>query len=1358
MPLFDINELVSFSCISFSSDDPFSACIFPDLIKIQQDSYKLFIYGDIERGGKSGLYNTFNSIFPIKEISGRAALEFVDCKLGDIKYSEYECIKRGVTYSSPLRALLRLIVWDSDAEVKENVIKNIKEQEVYIGDIPMMTSKGTFIINGIERVVVSQLHRSPGIFFDYNKSKSYDSKLSYIAKIIPYRGSWLDFEFSSKGLLFFRIDKKKKLPIMVLLKSLGLSNVDILRTFYKKITYKRSNKGWLWSLNEDYIGVKLKIDLVDVNNGNIIHPAGTYLSKNKVDKLCKDGDKEFVVSETDLHSVYLAEDIVYQSEIIASAGQKITPEIFQRLKIYNIDFFYAVNTNNKFTTLILNSIIANLDMSYQDALFEIYNVVRPGESPSLESAKLLFHEVFFDSNKYDLSYIGRMKIGQRFNVPWNENETILKQEDIILTIKELALIHNGYHDTDDIDSLSNRRVRSVGEFIENQLRIGLVRMHKIISEYMPAVDIDTVMPFDLVNSKILIAVIKEFFVSSPLSQFMDQTNPLSEITHKRRLSALGPGGLNRERAGFEVRDVHTSHRGRLCPIDSPEGQKVGLVHSLSTCARINKYGFIEAPYRKVINGVVTDTIEYLSSVNENACKIAQSNALVDENNHFVDSIVSCRYANEITGVKPEEVDYIDLTPKQIVSVAASLIPFLENNDANRALMGSNMQRQAVPLLNSQAALVGTGMESLIARGSGTLIVAKNDGHVTYVNSSMITISSYKKGFHTDNYNLCKYYKSNDNTLINQRPIVNVGDYVKAGDVIADGVATDKGELALGCNLTVAFMSWKGYNFEDSIVISNRVIEDDLLTSIHIEEFECVVRDTRLGPEEITRDIPNIGEEFLCNLDEYGIAHVGAEVEEGDILVGKVTPKSESLVTPEEKLLRAIFGEKAIDMRDTSLYLPPGISGKIIDVRIMLRRGIEHDGRVALIEKQQLDTINKQWKCEKNVLYDYTYVILKDLLLNQKLLQDFNSVICKGDLITDDILQKIDQNQWWFLVIENSQNILDLRRQFEDEELSIDNRYELKIRKIQSDGDDLGQSVLRVIKVFVAIKHSLQPGDKMAGRHGNKGVISKIAAKEDMPYLKDGTPVDIILNSLGIPSRMNIGQVLETHLGWACVNLREKLASLAKDSKIDEIRDLLYKIYHKKEIVLKRIKDFDSSDLLDFAIYLSKNLSFSTPVFESPKDDEISYLLNLADLDTSGQEDLYDGMTGEKFDRKVTVGSIYILKLHHLVDDKMHARSVGPYSLITQQPLGGRSYFGGQRFGEMECWALQAYGASYTLQEMLTIKSDDVIGRLRLYDSIIHNDNNFVCGIPESFYVMVNELRALCLDIELYQDEDIINNN
>ncbi len=1330
------------------SDDSVDDFVCPDLIKIQRDSYHLFICGDQEANKKSGLYNTFKSVFPIEDNSGKATLEFVSCKLSDVKYDEQECLKRGFTYSASLRALLRLVVWSHSADNATRTVKNIKEQEVYIVDVPMMTSKGTFIINGFERVVVSQVHRSPGVFIDYNRNKSSDSKISCIAKVVPYRGSWLDFEYTTKGLIFFRIDKKRKLPVIILLRALNLSNADVFSLFYEKVLYERTESGWVVEfVPMHFKGVKLKHDLVNAENNEVLLSTGTYVSEHKARQLHEGGLQKYLLQDVDLEGGYFADDVLDKSEVLFSAAQEVTSEVLQQLQVCSVDHVYIARIDGKLGPCILNSILYNSKVTYEDSLLEMYNVLRPGESPTVESAKTLFNDMFFSPLKYDLSSVGRMKIGVKFGVPWDENNTVLTQEDIILTIKELALVSNGYRPVDDIDNLSNRRVRSVGEFIENQIRVGLVRMQGVIVDHMSSADVDVMMPFDLINSKILMAVLKEFFTSSPLSQFMDQTNPLSEITHKRRLSALGPGGLSRERAGFEVRDVHISHRGRICPIETPEGQNIGLISSLATCARINKYGFIETPYRKVTGGIVTGQVEYLSSIEEDNYNIAQANSVLDAGGKFVEETVYCRSAGDIVPVTRNNVNYMDLTPKQIVSVAASLIPFLENNDANRALMGSNMQRQAVPLLKAEVPLVGTGMEGVIAKGAGALIVAKSDGYVNYVSSSSIIVSS-KTEFNVEKYSLRKYERSNDGTLINQKPLVKLGDPVKVGDVIADGVATQNGELALGCNLVVAFMPWKGYNFEDSIVISDRVLEEDMFTSIHLEEFECVVRDTRLGAEEVTRDIPNVGEEFLCNLDEYGIVHIGTEVEEGDVLVGKVTPKSESFVTPEDKLLRAIFGEKAVDVRDTSLYLPPGVSGKVIDVRIFVREGIECDGRMSMINQQQIAEINKSWKLETKAINDYAYGLLERLLLGKSL--------SNGKTVTKEDLDGMPKTEWWELDLSDNAEVKKLYKKFNDQILNIDQKFKLEITKVESDDAELAQGVLRVIQVFVATKHSLQPGDKMAGRHGNKGVISKIASKEDMPYLSDGTPVDIVLNSLGIPSRMNVGQVLETHLGWACLQLRRKIKELLSQDQFVELRDLLQKIYFKNSDVCKKLYDMSDVDLVSFSSQVSNNLSFSAPVFESPKDEDISCLLDLAGVSPCGQEDLYDGTTGEKFDRKVTVGSIYMLKLHHLVDDKMHARSVGPYSLITQQPLGGKSYFGGQRFGEMECWALQAYGASYILQEMLTIKSDDVVGRVKLYDAIVNNNNNFACGVPESFHVMINELRALCLDIKLYQDDQVVN--
>ncbi len=1334
------------SRVSFA-DSSFDDCVFPDLIRIQRDSYNL-----------GSLYNTFQSIFPIEEPSGKATLEFIDCTLGDVKCTEYECIRKSITYSAPLRALLRLIVWESDEEGQERSIKNIKEQEVYIGDIPAMTSKGTFIVNGVERVVVSQLHRSPGVFFDCTRSKSYDSKLLYMAKIIPYRGSWLDFEFDAKDLLFFRIDKKKKMPLLTLLRALQLSNEEIFSIFYDATVCERSGDGWDFPFKpEDFASVKLPTDLINAEDKSVVMQAGKFISIHAAKRMQENGLKRCFISDAEMEGSYIANDIVDEStgDILVAAGSELTSEILQQLKLCELQSINLLKLKaNTSGFYIRDSIFSYNDITPDNALLEIYNVMRPGETPTIQAAQQLFNEMFFESARYDLSPVGRMKIALRLKLQdWDESDTVLSKEDIIATINELILIRDGNSFVDDIDDLSNRRVRSVGEFIENQLRLGLVRMQKVIVEHMSTIDIDVAMPFDLVNSKILMVVIKEFFTSSSLSQFMDQTNPLSEVTHKRRLSALGPGGLTKERAGFEVRDVHTSHYGRICAIETPEGQNIGLISSLATCARINKYGFIETPYKKVKDGVVLGEVVYLSTIEERDNNIAQANALLDDNGRFVDGMVSCRNSGEAVMVDRDEVNYIDLTPKQVVSIAASLIPFLENNDANRALMGSNMQRQAVPLLTTEAPLIGTGMEALIAKGSGALILAERAGYVGYIDSTRIMICATDGSLQVDTYELCKFQKSNDNTSVNQKALVKMGEYVDAGQVIADGPATSNAELSLGRNLTVAFMSWKGYNFEDSIVISSKVIEDDMFTSVHIEEFECVARDTRLGPEEITRDVPSIGEEFLCHLDEYGIVHVGAEVEEGNILVGKVTPKSESPVSPEEKLLRAIFAEKAVDMRDTSLYLPPGMSGKVVDVRIFLRRGVEPDGRFLMLEKQQINSVKKEYECQLSVVSNFIYKSLQDLLVGSKLSGAFLNHSA-GDLITEKLLQEIPRHKWWDInVNEVASDIKSLREKFDDQVSLLKKKSDIEIEKIQSHDDDLSQGVLKIIKVFVAMRYGLQPGDKMAGRHGNKGVISKIVAKEDMPYMHDGTPVDIVLNCHSIPSRMNIGQILETHLGGACFKLRKKLALLTSgEINLGKIRELLLAIYHRDKSMLENINALSDDELVGYAKYLSKNLSLSAPVFESPKEDEISYFLKLADLDPSGQEILYDGTTGEPFDRKVTVGNVYMLKLHHLVDDKMHARSVGPYSLITQQPLGGKSYFGGQRFGEMECWALQAYGASYTLQEMLTIKSDDVVGRVNLYNSIIKNDNNFTCGVPESFHVMLNELRALCLDVQLYQDD------
>ncbi|WP_410519857.1 DNA-directed RNA polymerase subunit beta [Candidatus Mesenet endosymbiont of Agriotes lineatus] len=1340
-----------------------------DLIKMQRDSYNSFV--DMDLDGKSKLNSMFHSVFPICDSLGRAILECVNCKIDSPKYDEYECIKRGITFSIAIRIVLRLTVLDIQElkemrgeNIEDKNVKYFKEQEVLIGELPMMTAKGTFVINGVEKVIVSQVHRSPGVFFDNDKGKTYSSgKLIYSARIIPYRGSWLDFEFDAKDILYFRIDRKKKLPVSFLLRALGLSNNDILEKFYKKVKYVRCGDRWrVQFLSERLQNIKLPFALTDVNN-NVLLEANVRITSKLVKKLCKDGLREYFIPFTAICSLFLAEDLIDASTntVLFSTGDLLTIEDVKKIKLLSINEVSLLNIDNvSIGPYILNTLFLNKNISYQDALFEIYRVLRPGEAPTLELAKSFFNNLFFNDEYYNLSDVGRVKLNFRLGLNYGENLTILTVDDIIEVIKNLVLLRDGRGESDDIDHLGNRRIRSVGEFVENQFRLGLIKLQRIAIDYMSTANFDDAAPHDFVNPRVLTTVLKDFFNSSQLCQFMDQTNPLSEITHKRRLSALGPGGLTRDRASFEVRDVHTTHYGRVCPIETPEGQNIGLINSLAVYARVNKYGFIESPYRKVANGIVTDQIEYLSATEEDFYYIADASAKLDKNNHFIDDMLYCRYSGNFTMIQSNQVNYIDVAPKQVVSIAASLIPFLENDDANRALMGSNMQRQAVPLLKPEAPLVGTGMESIVAADSCYVVLAKQDGIVDRVDGIYIVIcvldAEKEKCLDVDIYKMRKFSRSNHSTCINQRPLVKPGDYVKRGDVIADGFAIDKGELALGSNLLVAFMSWQGYNFEDSIIISNAVVQEDIFTSIHIEEFECVVRDTTLGPERIVRSIPDTSEEYLHHLDDIGIVNVGAKVKPGDILVGKVTPKPSVSLQPEEKLLISIFGEKIFDCVDSSLYLSPDIEGTVIDVNILMRRGIEENDRFLLIKQREIVNFKKEYGYETDIVSNYFYNKLKEILIG--------SCIKQGDkvfVITEEFLNSISKNQWWTLKVSDSSLLEEVEKLEKEFNLKMDNvhtKFKQKMEQLNS-SYDLPQGVLTIVKVFVAVKHGLQPGDKMAGRHGNKGVISRIVPVEDMPYLEDGTPVDIILNPLGISSRMNIGQILETHLGLACVKLGEKIGKMLDDSNetsISDLRDFLLRIYCNDRIMCGQIKALNDNCLISFAERVRKGIPIAAPVFEGPKDYEIARLLELAGVDKSGQVELYDGRSGEKFNRKITVGYIYMLKLHHLVDDKVHARSVGPYSLVTQQPLGGKSHFGGQRFGEMECWALQAYGSAYTLQEMLTVKSDDVVGRLKIYESIIRGDSNFECGIPESFNVMVKELRSLCLDVTLKQGNDTID--
>lgn len=1342
----------------------------PNLIEVQKNSYeKNFLQLNIEDNDRKnkGLQSVLGSVFPINDPSNVATLDFVKYEFDNPKYDVEECSQRGLSYAAPLKLTLRLSVWDVDEDAGSREIKGIKEQEVYMGDIPLMTKNGTFIINGTEKVVVSQMHRSPGVFFYHDEGKSHSSgKFLYSARVIPYRGSWLDFEFDAKDIIYFRIDRKRKLYVTTLLRALGLSSREILEFYYGKVTYEVKGKGWCTQfIPESVSAQRLSNDLIDADTGKVVLAAGQKITSRLAKKIAKDGLKNILLESDYLVGKFLADDLVNKEtgEVLAPIGSEITHDMLKAIGKLKLKSITVLAVSSQDGPYIRNTLFADKNQEQHSALTDIFRVLRPGEPATFEAGQILLQNLFFDPERYDLSEVGRIKMNSRLGLSVDESHAVLSLDDIKHIIRVLVELKDGKGDVDDIDHLGNRRVRSVGELIENQFRIGLVRMERAIVERMSVVDIDSVMPHDLVNSKALVSIIKEFFSTSQLSQFMDQTNPLSEITHKRRLSALGPGGLSRDRAGFEVRDVHHTHYGRICPIETPEGQNIGLINSLATYARVNKHGFIESPYRVVKDGKVTQEVVYLSAIEEGKYKIAQANAVVDEKGKLLEELINCRTeVGNFVMVRPKEVDFIDVTPMQVVSVAASLIPFLENDDANRALMGSNMQRQAVPLIRSDAPFVGTGIEGVVAKDSGASVVALNDGVIEQVDSSRIVvrISEQKKDGSpsVDICNLLKFRKSNHNTCINQKPLVKVGDRVIKGEVIADGPSTDNGEIALGRNILVAFIPWNGYNFEDSILISERIVKEDIFTSIHIEELEVITRDSRLGPEEITRDIPNVSDEHLRNLDEVGIVYVGAEVKPGDILVGKVTPKSESPITPEEKLLRAIFGEKAADVKDSSLRVPPGIAGTVVDVKIFSRRGIEKDERAIAIEKQQIEKLAQDRDDELSIIEHFVFLRLKKILDGQVVVSG-PKVFKAGDVIKNEALNKLSKGQYWQLIVENSEvmsEIEQIKYHYDNKRDELNKLFTGKVDKLQS-GDDLPQGALKVVKVFIATKHKLQPGDKMAGRHGNKGVVSRIMPAEDMPFLEDGTVIDIVLNPLGLPSRMNIGQILETHLGWAAVNLGKHVGDMLEryhlnDIDIDEIKSFVGKIYNNSRFS-KKIDKMTKEELIDFAQGLKNGVYFSTPVFDGAKVEDVKSMLELAGQDPSGQIRVIDGRTGEYFDRNVTVGYKYLLKLHHLVDDKIHARSIGPYSLVTQQPLGGKSHFGGQRFGEMECWALQAYGAGYTLQEMLTVKSDDVSGRIKIYESIVRGDNNFESSIPESFNVMIKEFRSLCLNVQL---EDLSN--
>ncbi len=1344
----------------------------PNLIEVQRESYEQFLRSDASIGYVSGLEKTLRSVFPIRDFAGTAELDFVHYELEPPKFDVEECRQRGITYAAPMRVTLRLIVFEVDPETETRSVLDIKEQDVYMGDMPLMTGNGTFFINGTERVIVSQMHRSPGVLFDHDRGKTHASgKFLFAARVIPYRGSWLDFEFDAKDIVNVRIDRKRKLPVTALLFALGLTGEQILNEFYNRVTYVRGQGGWIIPFAaENWRGVKPLFDIVDASSGEVVFPTGQKVSPRAANKSAKDGLRELLIPTEEIFGRYSAYDLINEKtgEIYVEAGDEITAENLELLDKAGIDRVELLDIDHVSTgPWIRNTLKADKAEEREQALSDIYRVMRPGEPPTLETAEALFAGLFFDPDRYDLSAVGRVKLNMRLDLDAEDTVTTLRTEDLLAVIKTLVGLKDGKGEIDDIDNLGNRRVRSVGELLENQYRVGLLRMERAVKERMSSVDVSTVMPNDLINAKPAVAAVREFFGSSQLSQFMDQTNPLSEVTHKRRVSALGPGGLTRERAGFEVRDVHPTHYGRICPIETPEGPNIGLINSLASFSRVNKYGFIETPYRKIVDHKVTDDVVYLSAMEEAKHTIAQANAELNADKGFVEELVSSRQAGEFLMALPENITLMDVSPKQLVSVAASLIPFLENDDANRALMGSNMQRQAVPLVQAEAPFVGTGMEETVARDSGAAISARRAGVVDQVDAARIVVRATgevdagKSG--VDIYTLMKFQRSNQSTCINQRPLVKVGDVVAEGDIIADGPSTEFGELALGRNALVAFMPWNGYNYEDSILISERIVKDDVFTSIHIDEFEVMARDTKLGPEDITRDIPNVGEEALRNLDEAGIVYIGAEVEPGDILAGKITPKGESPMTPEEKLLRAIFGEKASDVRDTSLRLPPGVSGTVVDVRVFNRHGIDKDERAMAIEREEIERLKKDSDDERSILNRATWSRLREMLIGQTATAVPKGGPKKGAIVDQDMLDSVDRHEWWkFAVADDAVqgNLEAVKVQYDDAAKLIQDKFQDRREKLER-GDELPPGVLKMVKVFVAVKRKLQPGDKMAGRHGNKGVISRILPAEDMPFLADGTPVDLVLNPLGVPSRMNVGQIFETHLGWAARGLGQQIAGMLDDwreanpdakpgAMPDAVKARLHEIYG--EHYTADIDARSGQEIVELAQNLRAGVPMGTPVFDGAHESDVAAMLELAGLDVSGQSDLFDGRTGDKFDRKVTVGIIYMLKLHHLVDDKIHARSIGPYSLVTQQPLGGKAQFGGQRFGEMEVWALQAYGAAYTLQEMLTVKSDDVVGRPKVYEAIVKGDDTFEAGIPESFNVLVKEMRSLGLNVELKSDE------
>jgi DNA-directed RNA polymerase subunit beta len=1345
----------------------------PNLIDIQKRSYDKFLQIDIpnEKREDVGLQGVFKSVFPIKDFSETSSLEFVSYNLEKPKYDVEECRARGMTFAAPIKVVIRLVVWDVNEETGVQSIRDVKEQEVYFGEIPLMTESGTFIINGTERVIVSQLHRSPGVFFDHDKGKTHSSgKLLYNARIIPYRGSWLDFEFDHKDVLYVRIDRRRKLYATVLLRALGYSTEELLNYFYDtEIIHFEPQKKYSREVNYDLLlGQRATRDIKHPKTKEALVKKNRKFTKGAIRKLVESGVDRLPIDMDELVGKVSARDVIDENtgEVLLQCNEELAESKLDELRdrgIEKVEVLFIDNLN--VGPYLRNTLLADKLQGPDEAIMEIYRRLRPGDPPTLDTAQTLFHNLFFNAERYDLSRVGRLKLNYKFKIDESIETTILTKRDILETVRYLIELRNGRGVIDDIDHLGNRRVRAVGELMENQYRIGLVRMERAIKERMSmSQEIETLMPHDLINAKPVSAVVKEYFGSSQLSQFMDQTNPLSEVTHKRRLSALGPGGLTRERAGFEVRDVHPTHYGRICPIETPEGPNIGLIASLSTFARVNEYGFIETPYRTVDQHKVSDEVTFFSALQEEGQIIAQANAEV-KGGQLVGDYISCRKGSDVVNTKPDDVTLMDVSPNQLVSVAASLIPFLEHDDANRALMGSNMQRQAVPLVRTSAPLIGTGIEGIVARDSGVTVVAKRGGLVESVDGARIVVrateaSNDPLAAKPDIYNLVKFQRSNQNTCMNQKPIVQPGDIVKKGDVIGDGPATECGELALGQNVVVAFMPWGGYNFEDSILINEKLVKNDIFTSIHIEEFECVARDTKLGKEEITRDIPNVGEEALKDLDESGIVRIGAEVKAGDILVGKITPKGETQLSPEEKLLRAIFGEKAGDVRDTSLRVPPGVTGVVIGARVFARKGTEKDERAKNIEDAEKEKLERNKRDEIKIISDSYYGQMRELLGGKttasRLVDDKGKVLlAKGQKLDDEQLDQVSHRYWHEIqLVEGDGKIEEqleqLARMREEDVFAIETQYREKIEKLTK-GDELPPGVIKLVKVYLAIKRKLSVGDKMAGRHGNKGVVSRLLPEEDMPYLEDGTPVDLVLNPLGVPSRMNIGQILEVHLGWAAKQLGNQIdAYLQTQWSGDVLKEKLKKLFPTDDV--KQLLDrLPAEDVGSFARKLRHGIHFATPVFDGADESEIKGALKMAGLSSNGQSRLIDGKSGVPFEHTVTVGVMYMLKLHHLVDDKIHARSIGPYSLVTQQPLGGKAQFGGQRLGEMEVWAMEAYGAAYALQEFLTVKSDDVVGRTRMYESIVKGEHVLEAGLPESFNVLLKELQALCLDVELIED-------